>query len=191
MQVDPSAPCAVAAKLSSERTDGMHTTLRALLTCVALGGFAALPGTAQEGLAPGVVPEAVVLETLDGEPVDLGEIIGTRPALVEFWASWCHICLALHPRVVAAQERYGDEVEFIMVAVAVGQDQARVKQHMARRPMPGMRVLWDARGDAVRAFDAPGTGFVVVLDADGRVAYTGTGADQDLIGAVARVIDRD
>jgi len=191
MQVDPSAPRAVAAKLSIERTDSMHTTLRALLSCVALACLAAVPGTAQEGIAPGAVPEAVVLETLDGEPVDLGEIIGTRPALVEFWASWCHICLALHPRVVAAQEQYGDEVEFIMVAVAVGQDQARVKQHMARRPMPGMRVLWDGRGDAVRAFDAPGTGFVVVLDADGRVAYAGTGADQDLTGAVARVINRD
>lgn len=143
---------------------------------------------AQEGIEPGAVPDAVVLETLDGEPADLGDVIGRRPALIEFWASWCHICLALHPRVMAAQERYGDDVEFIAVAVAVGQDQQRVRQHLQRRPMPGMRVLWDARGEAVRAFDAPGTGFIVILDADGRVSYTGTGADQDLDAALARVV---
>jgi thiol-disulfide isomerase/thioredoxin len=147
------------------------------------------PAAAQEGIERGAVPDPVVLETLDGEPVDLGEFFGQGPVLIEFWASWCHICLALHPRVVAAHDRYGDDVEFLMVAVAVGQDQARVRQHMARRPMPG-RIVWDARGDAVRAFDAPGTGFIVILDADGRVAYTGTGADQDLEAALARIVRR-
>jgi thiol-disulfide isomerase/thioredoxin len=151
--------------------------------------FLAAPAAAQEGIAVGAMPEAVVLETLDGEPVDLGDILGHRPALIEFWASWCHICLALHPRVVAAYERYGDDVEFLMVAVAVGQTQARVRQHMARHDMPG-RMLWDARGEAVRSFEAPGTGFIVIVDANGRVAYTGTGADQDLQGALARVVNR-
>jgi thiol-disulfide isomerase/thioredoxin len=155
------------------------------LACLMAAG--ATPAAAQEGIALGAVPDAVVLETLDGEPVDLGRIFGQRPVLVEFWASWCHVCLALHPRVLAAHERYGDAVEFIIVAVGVGQDQARVRQHMARHPMPG-QVLWDGRGDAVRAFEAPGTGFIVVLDAAGRVVYTGTGVDQDLQGALAAVV---
>jgi thiol-disulfide isomerase/thioredoxin len=144
---------------------------------------------AQEGIAVGAVPDPIVLETLDGERADLGQMFGQRPVLLEFWASWCHICLALHPRVMAAYEKYGDDVEFVMVAVAVGQDQARVRQHMARHGTPG-HVLWDARGDAVRAFEAPGTGFIVILDGDGRVAYTGTGADQDVDAALARIVAR-
>jgi thiol-disulfide isomerase/thioredoxin len=162
------------------------TLLVPILAAAALG----TPLAAQEGIPVGAVPEAVTLETLDGQKVDLGDILGRRPALIEFWASWCHICLALHPRVVAAHERYGAEVEFLYVAVAVGQTQARVRQHMARHAMPG-RVLWDARGDAVRAFEAPGTGFIVIVDAAGRVAYTGTGADQDLQAALARVVNRN
>jgi thiol-disulfide isomerase/thioredoxin len=155
------------------------------LACLIIPGAAHV--AAQEGIELGALPNAVVLETLDGEPVDLGRIFGQRPVLVEFWASWCHVCLALHPRVLAAHEKYGDQVEFIIVAVGVGQDQARVRQHMARHPMPG-QVLWDGRGEAVRAFEAPGTGFIVVLDAEGRVAYTGTGVDQDLQGALASVL---
>jgi thiol-disulfide isomerase/thioredoxin len=171
------------------KTRILHLAATASLLTVALFQ-AARPAAAQEGIAMGAVPDAVVVETLDGERFDLGDVIGKRPALVEFWASWCHVCLALHPRVVAAQERYGDQVEFLIVAVGVGQTPARVQQHLARQPMPGMRILWDGRGDAVRAFDAPGTGFIVILDADGRVAYTGTGTDQDLVGAVARVVGR-
>jgi thiol-disulfide isomerase/thioredoxin len=141
----------------------------------------------QEGIGLGAVPETVVVQTLEGATLDLGTIVGKRPALVEFWASWCHICLALHPRVMAAYEKYGDDVEFLLVAVAVRQDQDRVRQYLARHGTPGT-VLWDARGDVVRAFDAPGTGFIVILDAEGRVAYAGTGMDQDLDGELARVL---
>jgi hypothetical protein len=46
-------------------------------------------------------------------------------------------------------------------------------------------VVWDAKGAAVRAFEAPGTSYVVALDRAGKVVYTGFGADQDVAGAFA------
>ena len=51
-----------------------------------------------------------------------------------------------------------------------------------------LRLLWDTDGRAVRAFQAPATSFVVVLDRDGKVAYTGIGEEQDIEGAVQRVV---
>jgi len=54
-------------------------------------------------------------------------------------------------------------------------------------PMP-FTFLWDAGGAAVRAFQAPSTSFVVVLDASGKVVYTGVGEDQDVEGAVSRAV---
>jgi thiol-disulfide isomerase/thioredoxin len=153
----------------------------------------AAPATGQDGadggIAVGATPEPVVLETLDGEPVDLGGIVGNRPVLLEFWATWCAVCRALEPAMQAAHEAYGERVEFVVVAAAVAQTQDRVKQHIARHPVPG-RILWDTRGQATRAFDAPGTGFIVILDENGTVAYTGTGARQDLVAALGSVVDR-
>lgn len=158
-----------------------------ILAVAALLVAGELPAAAQDrGIAVGETPEAPVLETLDGDTVDLGEIIGTRPVLVEFWATWCAVCRALEPRIRAAHERFGDRVEFVVVAVGVAQDPDRVRRHLERHPMPG-RVLWDGRGRAARAFEAPGTGFIAILNEEGEVAYTGTGTEQDLVAALERI----
>jgi len=138
------------------------------------------------GLARGTVVQPFLLEDLDGQAVDLGQFIGRKPVLVEFWASWCTNCAALEPRLRAAQQRHGSRVEFLIVAVGVNQTRNSVRRHLAGHALPG-RVLWDSNGAAVRAFQAPATSYVVVLDAQGRVAYTGIGPDQDLEAAVGRV----
>jgi thiol-disulfide isomerase/thioredoxin len=150
-------------------------------------GFAA-PLAAQEavGLPLGATPEAVVIEDLAGNPVDLGEVIGKKPLLLEFWATWCPLCAALQPQLDAARAKYGDEVEFLVVAVAVNQTKRSIERHLARHPMPG-RIVWDTNGRATRAFLAPTTSYVVVLDAAGRVVYTGVGGEQDLEGVLGRL----
>jgi hypothetical protein len=48
------------------------------------------------------------------------------------------------------------------------------------RESPPFRTLWDADGEAARAFDAQATSFIVILDRRGRVAYTGSGGTQNL-----------
>jgi thiol-disulfide isomerase/thioredoxin len=162
---------------------------------IALGGvFTALlvavaAARAQEeqiGIAVGARPQAITLEDLDGNPVDLGEYLGAKPLIIEFWATWCPLCEALMPRIEAAHAKYGHAVDFLIVAVAVNQNPRRVRRHFEAHPPPG-RVLWDADGRAVRAFMAPSTSYVVALDATGKVVYTGVGAEQD-IDAVAKSV---
>ncbi len=155
-----------------------------LLACVALNSAAA-----QEriGIAVGETPPAVTLEDLDGNPVDLGDYIGRRPVLLEFWATWCPLCEGLMPTLEAAYAEYADEVEFLIVAVAVNQSQRRVRRHLESHTLPG-RVLWDGEGRAVRAFQAPSTSYVVVLDAEGKVVYTGLGEGQDIEAALAKAV---
>jgi thiol-disulfide isomerase/thioredoxin len=140
------------------------------------------------GMALGSSPEVVILEDLDGNPVDLSEFIGKTPVLFEFWASWCENCEALQPAMDAAFETYGDHVAFVAVAVAVNQTQRRVKRHFEDSHAVPYLVLWDTKGAGVRAFLAPATSYVVVLDRDGVVTYTGIGPDQDLDGAVRSAI---
>ncbi len=162
----------------------------AVLAATLVALTAAAPATlrAQDiGLPIGATPEAVQVEDLDGNLVDLARFIGKKPVVIEFWATWCPVCKALEPEIRAVHERWGDDVELIIMAIAVNQSQRAVKRHLERHPMPG-RVLWDTRGRATRAFQAPTTSYIVVLDAEGRVVYTGAGEEQNVMAAVEKVV---
>jgi thiol-disulfide isomerase/thioredoxin len=106
--------------------------------------------------------------------------------LIEFWATWCPVCEKLAPEVADAHERFGDRVSFVVVAVGVNQSQRSVQRHLEEHPMP-YRFLWDGKGRAVRAYRAPTTSYVVILDSAGEVAYTGVGESQNLVRALERI----
>src|SRR6266508_4183536 len=140
------------------------------------------------GIPVGETPPAVTLENLNGDSVALSKWIGKKPVIVEFWATWCPICAELLPRMEAAQKKYGDRVAFLVVAVAVNQSQGTVRRHLTRHPMP-FTFLWDVNGNATRAFQAPATSYVAVLDARGTVVYTCVGADQDIEKALETAVN--
>ncbi len=162
------------------------------LVASALLGFACVPPLAAQveneiGISRGAIPPAVEIEDLDGAAVDLAQFVGEGPVLLQFWARWCDICEALAPTMAAAHTRFGDRVAFLVVAVGVNQTPRSIRRHVQQHPVTG-RLLWDGEGRATRAFQAPTTGYIVVLDAEGRVAYTGVGEDQDIEGALSLVL---
>ena len=140
----------------------------------------------EDGLAVGSRAPAVVVHDLDGKPVDIGRLIGKKPVLLEFWATWCERCEELLPRVRAAQAEFGDRVEFFGVNVAVNQSPDRVKRWVEAN-QPPFTTLYDDQGTSTRAYAAPTTSYVAVVDGTGKVAYTGTGGTQD-ISAVLRTV---
>lgn len=172
----------------------MRSSAAPIARAVAVASFAAMllngapAGAQQIGIPVGEIPEAVSLEDLEGDPVSLRDYIGRGPVLVQFWATWCEVCEALEPRLNAAAERWGEDVQFLVIAVGVNQNPRRIRRYMERHPLHG-RVLWDGRGRAARAFMAPTTGYLVILDGDGRVVYTGMGEDQPFEPALERVAD--
>lgn len=141
--------------------------------------------TFDAGIAVGAQAPAITLPDLDGKPTDLGQVIGKKPVLLEFWATWCPLCKALLPRMDAAHAKYGTQMDFIAIGVGINQTPASIKRHLAEHPMP-LKVLYDGNGAAVRAFDAPATSYIVVLDAKGKVVYTGQGDEQNIDAAVAK-----
>jgi thiol-disulfide isomerase/thioredoxin len=162
-----------------------------VLLAAALLALAAAPGArAQDddvGIPVGATPVAPKIQDLSNNTVDLAKYVGHGPVLLEFWATWCPICRELQPRMTAAYDKYGKKVTFLAVGVAVNETPASIQRHLTDHPVP-YQVLWDSGGNATRAFLAVATSYVVILNAKGAVAYTGTGSDQDLDGALEKAL---
>jgi thiol-disulfide isomerase/thioredoxin len=139
------------------------------------------------GIPVGQTPPPVTVETLNGDTVSFARWVGKKPVIVEFWATWCPICEELLPRMEAALKKYGDRAEFVVVAVAVNQSKNSVRRHLEKHPMP-FTFVWDGKGAAVRAFQAPSTSYIAVLDSRGKVVYTGVGEDQNIEAAMQKAI---
>jgi thiol-disulfide isomerase/thioredoxin len=142
---------------------------------------------AQLGIDVGAKAPDVTVETLDGRPAQLASAFAGKPAVIEFWATWCANCKELEPRVTALQQKYAGKVAFVGVAVSVNQSPERVRRYTAEH-LRGFTHFYDRKGDAVGDFDVPATSYVVVLDKNGTVVYTGVGGDQQLEPAILKAL---
>jgi len=139
------------------------------------------------GIDVGATPPAVSVQSLDGKDVPLGNYIGKKPVLIEFWATWCPNCRELMPTLLDAEKKYGKQVKFMAIAVAINQSPEKVRRWLAAHPLPH-DTYYDLDGKAASAFDAPATSYVVVLDKSGKVVYTGLGGKQDLEAAIRKAL---
>lgn len=166
----------------------IHRRLIVCLLTLSMVLFSASTIEAQDiGLEIGTTAPAAALETLDGKAADLSQFVGRKPVLMEFWATWCGNCHELEPSLKALHAKYGDRVEFIGVAVSINQSPTRVKAYVEKNKLPWTQ-LFDRKGNASGAYDAPATSYVVVVDAAGKVVYTGLGGKQDLEPALKKAI---
>lgn len=162
------------------------TTRGGLVLALALLGAPAARAQGDAGIKVGSRAPILSVHDLDGKPVDLGQWIGRKPVVMEFWATWCENCEALLPRFRAAKKLTGDKVEYLWINVTVNQTPARVRRYLEQHEVP-FRVLYDDQGASTRAYQAPATSYVVIVDPAGRVTYTGVGADQQFEPALKRV----
>lgn len=158
---------------------------RVVLLAAFVGMGSAVPSEIAAQLEVGAKAPAAAVEDLDGTATDLASFIGGKPALIEFWATWCPNCKALEPQIAAAAKKYGDRVRFVAVAVSANQTPPRVKAYAERNAIP-MSFVFDRRGHATGAYDVFATSTIFVVDAKGVIVYAGTGGDQDIDAALAK-----
>ena len=136
--------------------------------------------------APGELEPAPAfdLESLAGPKVSLASLRG-RPAIIDFWATWCAPCVRQIPVLNALLDKRGDEVAVIGISVDV--DGADAVAPFAEEHGIEYTVLF---GDEALAQDFGARGFptLFVLDAEGSIleAHVGVASLDELEEALER-----
>lgn len=123
---------------------------------------------------------------LAGIPVTRELLLG-RVSVVEFWATWCPPCLDSIPDLAELQERHGEDLQVLGIAVESREEEVRRLATELELPFPV--VLGDE--ELARAFgDLLAVPTILVFDRRGRTLATFQGAPEDLGAQLEAVVTK-
>ncbi len=134
--------------------------------------LAALIGPPQTGLATiryDVAPPNFAI-TLAHKTTYLSALRG-RVVVLDFWASWCHVCTAEMDDFVRAQALYGDRI----AVLTVSNEDPGVAENYFQAMHIALPVVEDATGAIERLYSIGPIPDTLVLDASGAVTYVSVG----------------
>lgn len=116
---------------------------------------------------------AFQLPSLDSGALVDRESLEGKPAVINFWATWCASCPMEHPLLVRAAREFEGRVSF--VGVAYNDKNAAITQWLSRNGGAAYPTLVDVNGKAAIAYGVYGVPETYVLDRDGVVRFKHTG----------------
>lgn len=130
----------------------------------------------------GTPAPAVVVRTVDGDPIDLGALYGKQAVYLKFWATWCGPCRAQMPHFERAYEEAGPGLAVIGIDTGFNDSLADVRDAIRELGLKMPTVIDD--GQLAAAFNLRVTPQHIVIGRDGRVQYVGQQADAKLDAAL-------
>jgi len=111
----------------------------------------------------------IPLYTLDDEETSFETVRAGRPAIINYFASWCPPCKAELPYFERAWMEHGDDIAFIFLDSIDGQREtkATIKRFIAEFPFAGP-VYWD-EGIFAYLFQTTSLPTTIFIDGDGRI----------------------
>lgn len=137
------------------------------LACVAATGGAAPADQVLKDWPGGDTPN-LQLKDIDGRTRDLAQYRG-KVVLINFWATWCEPCRNELPSLQRLRQRLGEH-SFEVLAVDVGEGDARVRTFLEKVPIP-FPVLLDGDSVAMKAWKVRGLPSTYIVDGNGVIRY--------------------
>ena len=134
------------------------------------------PGEGTPAPTPMPAPDFTVYDA-GGNAVSFAELMGGKPTVLNFWASWCGPCRSEMPHFQEAYERLGGEVNFVMVNMTDGQreTQESAAEYVSESGWT-FPVYFDRDLDAAITYGAYSLPQTYLINAEGRLVAGAAGA---------------
>lgn len=112
----------------------------------------------------------------EGKTLNLADFKG-KPVLLNFWASWCGPCASEMPDIQKAYEKYGDEIDFVIVNMTgMGGETEQSASAFIQQNGYTFPVYFDQNNSAATAFAVNSIPQTYLLDPQGAIIGAAMGA---------------
>ncbi len=143
----------------------------------------------QRILVPGTIFPGFEEKDLAGQPLSLAQFKG-KVVLVDFWATWCTLCMVDFPGVLKLYEKYHDQ-GFDIVGINLDQDRERLESFIRENHVAWRQYydgqFWDTKLAVRYGIDKLPTTYL--LDRNGKIIASNLRGD-DLDKAIADALRR-
>lgn len=143
-----------------------------------------LPTTKQSRLVGTIAPE-LIFRPPNGNPVPLRSMRG-KPALIEFWATWCGPCIDAFPKL---EQLYSQATSQGIAIITVDEDEPPEKADaFLATHRTSIWPNYHDDGEINRSLPGDGLPQFVLIDATGKIMYAESGFDEhELRAAFSRL----
>lgn len=129
---------------------------------------------------------AAVLQTIDGQRIDLASYYGKKPVYLKFWATWCVPCREQMPAFEKSFQQYGDKLAVVAVNAGYSDTETEVKSYRTQHGLHMPIVIDD--GSLAASLNLRVTPQHIVIGRDGRIQHIGHLHDKELEKALQRAV---
>jgi len=116
------------------------------------------------------------LKTLDGEAVTLSDYFGKKVVMLEFWATWCNICVAEIPSIVKNYEKFKDQGFEVLAITLQSGDDAEIRKVIEEQGIKYPVLIDERLKVATKIYGLAGPiPLKVIIGVDGVVKYSHVG----------------
>ncbi len=144
---------------------------------------------AQEDQAP-VMPN-LPLTRLDGTMTNFHDVRDGKPAVINYFASWCPPCKQELPHFQKAFDEYGDQISFIFLDALDGQRETLKTINAFIRDFPFTGPVYYDQNEFAMTFQTNSLPTTVFIDKEGRVVkgYLGLVPEEVLYSDIQELLD--
>lgn len=114
----------------------------------------------------------ISLKDLNGRSVNLDSIWLKGVTIIDFWATWCTPCKESLPHLNDLNEKYSEKgLQVLAVSIDGTKSIDKVRPYIIEQGF-SFSVYLDPKAEALKAFGGKNIPHTVIIDKQGKIAYT-------------------
>ncbi|MEW6027355.1 MAG: TlpA disulfide reductase family protein [Planctomycetota bacterium] len=106
------------------------------------------------------------LKELSGKEIKLTDLIGAKPIVLDFWASWCSYCREAIPDIIELHNQHKDKIT--VVGINLDRTLGSAQRYTSEHNIPYLN-LYDEGGQVANAYGVHGIPHIIIINSKGEI----------------------